>query len=178
MWPLDAANTKNTSYGFPPKFAIESFCVKWTSREGVVKKTQNPKGFADADFTKTQNPKGFCGCWLHQGLWKNTCPFTVRHVVSWWVLAFALAKVGMALGDFVLAMMYFNQTLGPSFALGRGRTVIFFRVRFLFRPGGNVGFGHNKVAKQSFFFCLFFWGDYGYTWSKDIGQTMVKELGM
>ena len=36
----------------------------------------------------------------------------VRSVVQWWVLAFALAKLGMALGDFVLAIMYFNQTLG------------------------------------------------------------------
>lgn len=85
---------------------------------------------------------------------------TVRHVVSWWVLAFALAKVGMALGDFVLAMMYFNQTLGPVPALAVGeRFLIFAGSVFLFRPGGNVGFGHNKVAKQSVFF---FGGDYGY----------------
>lgn len=35
-----------------------------------------------------------------------------RSVVQWWVLAFAIAKLGMALGDFVVAIMYFNQTLG------------------------------------------------------------------
>lgn len=35
-----------------------------------------------------------------------------RHVVQWWVLAFALAKLGMAVGDFILAIMYFNETLG------------------------------------------------------------------
>lgn len=38
-----------------------------------------------------------------------------RHVVQWWVLAFALAKLGMAACDFILAVMYFNETLGaPS----------------------------------------------------------------
>lgn len=36
----------------------------------------------------------------------------MRHVVQWWVLAFALAKLGMAVGDFILAIMYFNETLG------------------------------------------------------------------
>ncbi|CAK9105629.1 unnamed protein product [Durusdinium trenchii] len=34
-----------------------------------------------------------------------------RHVVQWWVLAFALAKLGMAVGDFILAIMYFNETM-------------------------------------------------------------------
>lgn len=38
-----------------------------------------------------------------------------RSVVQWWVLAFAIAKLGMALGDFVVAIMYFNQTLGVGF---------------------------------------------------------------
>ena len=42
-----------------------------------------------------------------------------RHVVQWWVLAFALAKLGMAACDFILAVMYFNETLGaPSFEMG------------------------------------------------------------
>lgn len=65
----------------------------------------------------TEKPKGFD--------FRTT---RVRHVVQWWVLAFALAKVGMALGDFVLAIMYFNQTLGPD----RGRfPVEILRFRFV-----------------------------------------------
>ena len=35
-----------------------------------------------------------------------------RMVVAWWVLAFALAKVGMAIGDLILAVMYVTETLG------------------------------------------------------------------
>ena len=84
----------------------------------------------DADFTNVKNvdftvPNG--SVFFHQ---------TGRHVVQWWVLAFALAKVGMALGDFVLAIMYFNQTLGHFC----GRTVPgFFRGKHGERAG-NVGF--------------------------------------
>ena len=37
---------------------------------------------------------------------------TSRLVVEWWVLAFALAKLGMAVGDFILAVMYITETLG------------------------------------------------------------------
>ena len=35
-----------------------------------------------------------------------------RVVVEWWVLAFALAKVGMAIGDLILSVMYITETLG------------------------------------------------------------------
>lgn len=54
--------------------------------------------------------------YVHRFITSNhhQAPSHARSVVQWWVLAFAVSKLGMALGDLVLAVMYFNQTLGAE----------------------------------------------------------------